>query len=447
MPSQASLPVHSRRNVLCSLNLTPTVARYAFVASTSRAPSQPKVITIPEEPHMLAQIGYYPMQLGQMLQSGKYEIVRKLGFGPHSSVWLTKMPLEHGHTYVVVKILSTGGTRDGHKRSAFELQLARRTMRLSQSEMQHPGYKHCAIAQDVFQTNSAYGTHDCVVYIPYGQNLRLFRSSVPGNFYPFSAAKRLIRQVLLALDYMHNVLGVVHGDVRWDNVLTKVDARVDDVDRLLCLRPSETYPPFYNKMLSPDPIVTIRSQPLPAPQLDPHHLDGLEVCLTDYTGSCPVNETGSASIHTREDLKAPEMLLGHPWGPAADIWALGCLVSVIHYLRVPGAPIDIRIFTGFRTKGHLANIVFILGDFPPDFLGRCTDDAKRAFDADGEGLTSHGDISPEHWMVNAAKMNESKIPSEHAFYDTARFIRRCLTIDPEERPSAAELLEDRWLAS
>lgn len=47
-----------------------------------------------EEPHMFPLnigTGFYPMSLGQKLDDGKYEIVRKLGYGGHSSVWLARL--------------------------------------------------------------------------------------------------------------------------------------------------------------------------------------------------------------------------------------------------------------------------------------------------------------------------------------------------------------------
>jgi len=45
----------------------------------------------PEEPLNLTSsegFGYFPSYPGQRLNNGRYEITRKLGYGPRSSVWL-----------------------------------------------------------------------------------------------------------------------------------------------------------------------------------------------------------------------------------------------------------------------------------------------------------------------------------------------------------------------
>lgn len=38
-----------------------------------------------------------------------------------------------------------------------------------------------------------------------------------------------------------------------------------------------------------------------------------------------------------------------------------------------------------------------------------------------------------------------KVMDEKDIAPAAAFIRKCLTIDPHERPTALELLEDEWL--
>jgi serine/threonine-protein kinase SRPK3 len=43
----------------------------------------------PEE-DLRERSGYFPAWLGQSLLGGKYVIVRKLGWGQHSSVWLAR---------------------------------------------------------------------------------------------------------------------------------------------------------------------------------------------------------------------------------------------------------------------------------------------------------------------------------------------------------------------
>jgi hypothetical protein len=56
------------------------------------------IFTSDEEPHFLKPdhgFGFNPLKLGECLQGGKtrggtYKIVRKLGFGVNSSVWLAK---------------------------------------------------------------------------------------------------------------------------------------------------------------------------------------------------------------------------------------------------------------------------------------------------------------------------------------------------------------------
>jgi serine/threonine-protein kinase SRPK3 len=75
----------------------PQEARRAFDQSVTaiqiNEEDDGEVFECDEEPHMLSPqlgYGYYPLMLGQRLHEDKYEIVRKLGWGGYSSVWLAK---------------------------------------------------------------------------------------------------------------------------------------------------------------------------------------------------------------------------------------------------------------------------------------------------------------------------------------------------------------------
>lgn len=88
-------------------------------------------------------------------------------------------------------------------------------------------------------------------------------------------------------------------------------------------------------------------------------------------------------------LRAPELLLGHPWSTAVDIWAVGCMVGCPwspRSARIVNSDHRIQTFeflTGVslfqlnrapgvdRTSIHLGRIEEHLGSFPRDFLQRC----------------------------------------------------------------------------
>ena len=56
---------------------------------------RPQMSLFPEEPLNLTAgegFGYFPSYPGQKLNNDQYEITRKLGYGPRSSVWMALKP-------------------------------------------------------------------------------------------------------------------------------------------------------------------------------------------------------------------------------------------------------------------------------------------------------------------------------------------------------------------
>ena len=182
-----------------------------------------------EEPHMLTPeqgFGYYPLTLGQQLKEGKLEIVRKLGWASYSSVWLaqslkwvtvnawTKSRIHicydlrdtYPVKYVAVKILTVNGTAGILNGLVGELDCLKT---IKAANPNHPGFKHCPHLYDAFIAESRHGPHMCIVTNALGWNMTHLRSSSQGAF-PVALSKRIIKQTLLALDYLHRECGLVH---------------------------------------------------------------------------------------------------------------------------------------------------------------------------------------------------------------------------------------------
>ncbi|EIW55371.1 kinase-like protein [Trametes versicolor FP-101664 SS1] len=354
--------------------------------------------------------GYFPMRLGQTLDEGKYMVVRKLGYGTHSSMWLAKEIMPDGHCYVVIKVLSVAATYAECDELCYESAVATSMATFQTSDTTHPGFRHCATIREAFIEESAHGEHFRVVLPPYGTSLRDILETSPTCRFALRTVKRVTRQVLLGLSFLQSRLQRVHTDVKLANILVDLGASTEQIDSFLANDPPQIYadsPPI-NPQISPHPIPAVRSQPLPNFGLDPTY-ENLHIRLIDYGNAIRADDISPDTfICTPTDQRAPEMLLGHAWSYPVEVWAVGCLIFQMLTRRAPFPP-----YTG---DDHLAVIYDRLGPFPMDFVRRCRHGEELV---DSQGTQ---DLS-----------------------DLCRFLRKCFTIDPLMRPTVPELLADAWL--
>ncbi|KAG2120501.1 kinase-like domain-containing protein, partial [Suillus discolor] len=184
---------------------------------------------------------------------------------------------------------------------------------------------------------------------------------------PVATAKRIVKQTLLALDYLHRECGLVHTDVKPDNTLICVDHMDEALTRLLQEIPSASYEPRLEPDLSPHPIITVKSQPLSNFGFR-EDASNLNICLIDYGHATPIREHLLEKVQPTL-LRAPEIILSHVWSTPIDIWSVGCLV----FGHLSGA----ALFKLWESSSmsmdnvHLQQILELTGHFQPSFLEGC----------------------------------------------------------------------------
>ncbi|KAF8072141.1 kinase-like domain-containing protein [Lyophyllum atratum] len=406
-----------------------------------------------EEAHFLKPelgYGYNPLSLGQRISAeqmvGTYEIVRKLGFGGHSTVWLAKYsPLLSDSTtktrFMAIKVLTVNFTTGCIYGQVFEIDSMQR---ITRANPKHPGYEHCLAMRDGFVSMSYHGPHLTIATDVLGSDTMNLQLRQPNSTFSVHVTKRIIKQILLALDYLHRDCGLVHRDLKPQNVMVCMNASDATIAKYLDENPATLYEPRYEPDLSPDPIITVRSQPLPDFGLDPS-LDNIIVKLADYGENLPriaipLDKIVPGELCQPVMLRAPEVILGHTWSTPIDIWSVGCIV--FEYLT--GAPM-FRLYESPSvsvTDSHLQRITEHVGPFPPSFLARCS---RR-----GEYFDEHGEllrVKNERLIPQPIEdcLATYKHVDKNIITPAAAFIRRCLTIDPAARPSASDLLQDQWL--
>ncbi|QKX54926.1 uncharacterized protein TRUGW13939_02016 [Talaromyces rugulosus] len=154
--------------------------------------------------------------------------------------------------------------------------------------------------------------------------------------------------------------------------------------------------------------------------------------------------------------RSPEAQLGLQWGPPTDIWSFGTMVIIIHTGHVYFCEMNLSnhefskvismiwgenfcIFKPKVPRGHdeyeldiLAKYNIYFGPFPPSY-GDLADEETL-------GVLSliMNDVPPE-------KLRPFSLASQKEISKQDKeFILKLMKLDPRDRPTAKELIEDEW---
>jgi serine/threonine protein kinase len=216
------------------------------------------------------------------------------------------------------------------------------------------------------------------------------REHEPDRYFTLPRVRSVAKQVLTALAYVHH-LGLLHCDLKPENILIKSYSRCT-------------------------------------------------VKVIDFGSSCFKTDSLSSYVQSR-CYRAPEVVLGCPYDGRIDVWSLGAILPELLTGHV--------LFRNDTLAQMLARIAAICGPFPEAMLHRgrhtsCFVTEHGAFyeypSVEIDGQKSEGALTfhfPRHTTL------EHLAGSTDADY--IDFLRLCLTVDAEKRPTAEELLKHPFI--
>ncbi|KAG8876536.1 serine/threonine protein kinase, CMGC group [Tulasnella sp. 331] len=200
------------------------------MAATPQSYSSGSVLTEDEEDlEDYVKGGYHPVNIGDTFSDGRYIVVRKLGWGHFSTVWLAKDTRMNRH--VALKVVKSAPRYT--ETALDEIKLLQRLISPPNLTSPHPGSHHVISFLDHFKHKGPNGTHICMVFEVLGENLLGLIKRHQSKGVPTPLVKQIAKQVLLGLDYMHRVCGVIHTDLKPENVLICIEDVESVVEREL----------------------------------------------------------------------------------------------------------------------------------------------------------------------------------------------------------------------
>ncbi|KAF5615020.1 dis1-suppressing kinase dsk1 [Fusarium tjaetaba] len=398
--------------------------------------------------------GFHPVHLGDLFNDGQFKVIRKLGEGAYSTVWLAH-DLRNSR-YVALKILISETTEE----TSHELHVLHHLAKVGSQDR----IGHVTQLLTDFEHKGPNGIHKCLVFEPMGPSVNSMVYELP-QFkprkygmkirYPPQIAKRILLQSLQGLEFLHEN-GVAHGDFQPGNILFSVQS-IDSLDEA-SLRQEEN---VQAKSISPPverldgkqdkwaPRYLCLAQPL-APYASVS--ENLRVKLSDMGGAYFLNDPPKKPI-TPLGLRAPELVLMGEVDKSLDIWSFGCLVFEL----VTGQPLFCVPAYNHRTEeddNHILELQAKLGPLPDELYSRW-ETSSRYYTKDrklyncqlgGVGEGEEPLMLEQTSMEEAFDLTNPDLTDEEA-EKVKRLVRRILQYDPSKRPMIKDILCDPWPAS
>eukprot|EP00842_Homolaphlyctis_polyrhiza_P004903 jgi/Hompol1/5413/HPOL_004392-RA len=447
-------------------------------------------------------LGYHPVNIGDLFANGRYRVIRKLGWGHFSTVWLAVDSLRHRP--VALKIVKSAANYTEAARDEIDLL---ETVVTKQPD--HPHRKSVVELFDHFEVTGPNGTHVAMVFEVLGPNLWNMIRRYRRRGIPVAIVKRIAKQVLMGLNYLHFQCGIIHTDLKpedtgsimnFDNgssltlnayamqssdslavvaasststvpqtnvhlpestvhrptdhlEKTLSDISLVDADLANEIRGSVTAPTAAQQnekqTAVPSGIQSMDISPTPSPDRkrrrnaaqasDKKRRDlQITVKIADLGNACWVNRHFTSDIQTRQ-YRSPEVIIGSTYDVSADMWSLACILFELLTGDYLFDPQSGSRYT--KDDDHIAQIIELLGTFPRH-LALSGKFSANIFNRRGELRHIH---KLRYWKLQDVLHEKYRFSRTDA-EGIAGFLLPMLDINPARRATASEQLLHSWLA-
>ncbi|OIR56578.1 MAG: CMGC/SRPK protein kinase, partial [Amphiamblys sp. WSBS2006] len=265
-----------------------------------------------------------------------------------------------------------------------------------------------------FRLRGPNGEHVCMVMEVMGPNLLRLMRLFGMEGLPTGVVRKVARQVLKGLDFLHRKCGIIHTDIKPENIFLRL--------RKLELSELAAETPTHGAARK---------------NRDTLEIENIEVVIGDLGNACWVDEKFAVEIQTRH-YRAPEVILDAGYSTQCDIWSVGCVVFELltgHFLfspkERPGCSKD---------EDHIAQIMSRTGETMASLSHGKKYNAMFRSRREMRNRKTDKIVTVE--TVLERKHNFNPLAAR----DIAAFLVQVLAVDPRRRASARRcLLQSPWL--
>ncbi|GKU04699.1 cmgc srpk protein kinase [Fusarium langsethiae] len=364
--------------------------------------------------------GFHPVTLGETINN-RYLILNKLGHGGYSTVWLSWDILKQ--KYAALKIVLADFGEDSTEVDILQQLEAK-------AGKKHPGRCYIRHITDNFHFDGPNGRHTCLVNDPAMMSLRLAKDASFSKLFQPRTARAIAAQVVQSVAYLHQG-GVVHGDLHLDNILLQLP------ERIRCLSPDQ----LHERHSQPTTVPVTRLDGLPLDENAPRNavlpiwlgqksedvaLADAKILLGDFGESFLPSQEKRQYSNAPIRYRAPETQF--PDRPLFDAWTLSEDDILQDQTDLLGEiPEEWSAYSSKRSEYWIEDV--------------SAKDSETPIQSNGSTWESRFERCVQQGRKESGMKPMSK-DEKDAFID---MMKTMMTFRPEERVSAKEILESKWM--